>query len=78
MKDIIERYKKFIEGHDEGWVYDETYEFFNDLTRGELCRIMDYLIKTEDKREFKKWIEDNSSPHDGDGYLISASSLEKI
>lgn len=45
MKDIVEEYKKFIEGHDEDWVYDMTYEFFNTLSRGELCEIADYLME---------------------------------
>ena len=47
MKNIIEKYKEFIKGNedDEGWIYDMTYEFFNNLDRGELCEIMDFILK---------------------------------
>lgn len=47
MKDIVKKYLKYIEGHDEDWIYDYINEFFATLSRGELCEIMDYLVEKE-------------------------------
>lgn len=55
---IVERYEKFIEGHDEDWIYDSSYEFFNDLSRGEIQELMDYLVKLK---------QSNSVPRVGSG-----------
>jgi predicted ABC-type ATPase len=50
-KTRVENYKKFIEGQDENWIYDETYRFLEDLSRGEMCEIMDYLVKSITTKE---------------------------
>jgi hypothetical protein len=51
---IVENYKKFIEGQDEDWIYDNTYVFLEDLSRGEMCEIMDCLVKSITTKEGKK------------------------
>lgn len=69
MKNIIEKYKEFIKGNedDEDWIYDMTYEFFNNLDRGELCEIMDFILKNGDK--YKK-IEEKAKKLTDKFYMI--------
>lgn len=43
MKEIAERLRKWKEGKDEGHIYDEAFTFFDDLSRGEMLSIMDFI-----------------------------------
>ena len=45
IKQIVEKYLEFCKDKDEGYIYDETYEFLSELSRGDSCELMDYLVK---------------------------------
>jgi hypothetical protein len=45
MKEIIEAFRKWKEGKDEDWQYDDIFEFANSLGRGELLRVFEWLEK---------------------------------
>ncbi len=46
MKEVIEKYKKWKEGKDDGYTYDEIFNFVDgELSRGELLSIFEYLEK---------------------------------
>lgn len=51
MEYIREKYKQFIKGHedDEDWIYDMTHEFICTLSNGDMCRIMDFVLRNEKK-----------------------------
>jgi len=45
MREILDEYNKFCEGKDEDWIYDMTYEFLDNLTRGQGCMLMEFVKK---------------------------------
>ena len=50
MRKIIEKYRKWKEGKEEDYLYDETYSFIGNLTRAECMEMMEYLDKSYDKQ----------------------------
>lgn len=43
IEEIVNKYREWKEGKDSDWVYDETYDFVEQLSRGEILRIMQTL-----------------------------------
>jgi len=43
IKLIALQWTKFKEGKDEGYIYDESHEFMENLTRGEIQIMLDYI-----------------------------------
>jgi hypothetical protein len=40
---IVEKWQNWKTGKDKDWIYDESFEFFNNLSRGEMVSLMDSL-----------------------------------
>lgn len=45
MENIAQGWRNFIEGKDQGWIYDEGYEYFSNLSRGVCVALGEYLSK---------------------------------
>ena len=50
---LREKYLKWKDSHDEGYVYDEIFNFVDGLSRGDMCEIMDYYARKGEPSEHK-------------------------
>jgi len=60
MDDIAKSYEKWKSEHDEGYCYDEIFEFCAGLTRGDMCEVMDSYLAAQQNNNVAEQTANNS------------------